>query len=131
MDGGGSKYPPRPATLRQGGSGGLPGLHPHRAAPEGQAPKSYREMQDDLKKPHATPRNWTEQDFPGLFRAMGGDNRSVNGGLADRPAPPPTGVGAAEGSGRRPSGLSADHLSVSLAGHQGGAPRWGGACHRR
>ncbi|WP_394561819.1 ParB/RepB/Spo0J family partition protein [Aquipseudomonas alcaligenes] len=59
---------------------------------KGKRRKSYREMQDDLKKPHTTLRNWTEQDFPGLFRAMGGDNRSADGGLPDRPAPPPAGA---------------------------------------
>lgn len=56
---------------------------------KGKRRKSYREIQDDLKKPHTTLRNWMEKDFPGLFRAMGGDNRSADGGLPDRPTPPP------------------------------------------
>ncbi|MFP6862575.1 ParB N-terminal domain-containing protein [Pseudomonas sp.] len=56
---------------------------------KGKRRKSYREMQADLQKQHTTLRNWTEKDFPGLFRVMGGDNRSAEGGLPDQPAPPP------------------------------------------
>ena len=56
---------------------------------KGKRRKSYREMQDDLHKPHTTLRNWMEKDFPGLFRVMGGENRSADGGLPDRPTPPP------------------------------------------
>lgn len=56
---------------------------------QGRRRKSYREMQDDLQKPHTTLRNWMAQDFPGLFRAMGGGSREAEGGLPDRPLSPP------------------------------------------
>jgi len=33
---------------------------------------SYREMAPVIRKPHTTLRNWMREDFPKLFRAMGG-----------------------------------------------------------
>lgn len=60
---------------------------------KGKRRKSYREMQNDLKKGHATLRNWMQQDFPGLFRAMGGDDLNHSpGGLPDGQPKPPEGA---------------------------------------
>lgn len=56
---------------------------------KGKRRKSYREMQDDLRKPFTTLRNWMAQDFPGIYRAMGGGNNKAEGGLPDQPPPPP------------------------------------------
>jgi hypothetical protein len=57
---------------------------------KGKRRKQYREIQADLQKPHTTLRNWMEKDFPSLFRAMSRDSCGAEGGLPDRPAPPPT-----------------------------------------
>lgn len=57
---------------------------------KGRRRKSYREMQIDLQKGHTTLRNWMQQDFPSLFRAMGGDNlNNAAGGLPDAAPRPP------------------------------------------
>ena len=57
---------------------------------KGKRRKSYREMQDDLRKPFTTLRNWMAEDFPSIYRAMGGGNNKAEGGLPDQPPPPPT-----------------------------------------
>lgn len=57
--------------------------------------KSYREMGEELGRPHSTIRHWMEKDFKKLYHAYGGDNRGADGGCHPIQDPPPA-AGAKE-----------------------------------
>lgn len=51
--------------------------------------KSYREIAQDLGRPHTTIRLWMEKDFKKLFNEYGDANRRAKGDDSVRPPPPP------------------------------------------
>ncbi|MFL1387825.1 ParB N-terminal domain-containing protein [Pseudomonas tritici] len=51
--------------------------------------KSYREIAQDLGRPHTTIRLWMEKDFKKLFNEYGDANRRARGDDSVRPPPPP------------------------------------------
>ncbi|MBB6289788.1 MULTISPECIES: ParB N-terminal domain-containing protein [unclassified Pseudomonas] len=51
--------------------------------------KSYREIAQDLGRPHTTIRLWMEKDFKKLFNEYGDANRRAKGDDGVRPPPPP------------------------------------------
>lgn len=51
--------------------------------------KSYREIAQDLGRPHTTIRLWMEKDFKKLFNQYGDANRRAKGDDSVRPPPPP------------------------------------------
>lgn len=51
--------------------------------------KSYREIAQDLARPHTTIRLWMEKDFKKLFNEYGDANRRAKGDDSVRPPPPP------------------------------------------
>lgn len=57
--------------------------------------KSYREIGQELGRPHTTIRHWMEKDFKKLFHAYGSENRGAEGGCVDHPPKPPDGAKAA------------------------------------
>lgn len=57
--------------------------------------KSYREIAQDLGRPHTTIRLWMEKDFKKLFNEYGDANRRAKGDDSDRPPPPPRDARAA------------------------------------
>lgn len=60
--------------------------------------KSYREIAQELGRPHTTIRHWMEKDFKKLFNEYGGDNRGAEGGCHPIQGPrPPDGAKIAIG----------------------------------